>query len=209
MPTANCSSGEQLVLAHHPRLWNTCFTTGSEALSVMPTCSGAPNGIDFLPYSSADSHGMLATTKHTSSSAAQHPAAIQPANCPYSIPSLPTPSSSSYPSSTYAHSTSGSSSLHTPSASHPVSPTLSQSQPFCMNQSQTQPPSPIWGFEAIANGGSHVSSGYEAGSGGHLHHGFVSGADNANSAALIAELAGSGDKEGGMGTWHWKMAWAN
>ena len=55
----------------------------------------------------------------------------------------------SHPSSSYANSfvsslqtTSG---LHTPSVSHPVSPSLSHSQQYCLSQPQTQPQSPVWG----------------------------------------------------------------
>ena len=54
----------------------------------------------------------------------------------------------SYPSSTYAQS--NPSTLHTPVASHPVSPSASQSQGgqgYCINQSRTQTDSPGWGFD--------------------------------------------------------------
>ena len=61
-------------------------------------------------------------------------------------PSLYNPSCGS---SSYAQSTT--SSLHTPSASHPVSPTLSHSQAYCISQPQTQPQSPVWGFEGAAH----------------------------------------------------------
>jgi hypothetical protein len=58
-------------------------------------------------------------------------------------------SASTYPNSFASSLQTASSGLQTPSASHPVSPSLSQNQQYCIGQPQTQPHSPVWsmGFD--------------------------------------------------------------